>query len=194
MNPRLFNHEPLKHENAQLEQLIQLIVSGGQTGVDRAALDIAIQFNIPHGGWCPYERKAEDGTISMKYYLKEAPAPTIDESSDPDAIYKKRTELNAKDSDGTLIILKGTPIGGTLFTIEMAKKHHKPYLIIDVSNNPNTAEITDWLIKNNIRILNVAGPRASQTENIYDAAHNLLQQLITQVLSLAPKNKSQINF
>ena len=77
------------------------IISGGQTGVDRAALDIAIDLEIPHGGWCPYERKAEDGVIPAKYNLKECPAPTHAESIDPDAIYKKRTELQNDSWDNT---------------------------------------------------------------------------------------------
>lgn len=157
---------------------IKEIVTGGQTGVDRAALDIAIVFKIPHGGWCPYERKAEDGTIPAKYKLKEAPTPTAEESLDPDTIYKKRTELNARDSDGTLIIVKDAPMGGTLYTIEMAEKHKKPYLIFNLANNPEITDVVNWIIKNNIRKLNVAGPRASQTVGIYDAAYDVLQQLL----------------
>src|SRR4051812_8779376 len=99
---------------------IREIVSGGQTGVDRAALDIAIELKIPHSGWCPYGRKAEDGIISSKYNLKETSKLTSQENSGPDAIYRKRTEFNARDSDGTLVIAKDVPIGGTFYAIEMA--------------------------------------------------------------------------
>jgi hypothetical protein len=157
---------------------IEEIVSGGQTGVDRAALEVAIELKISHGGWCPYERKAEDGIIPMKYNLTEAPMPTFEESLDPDAIYKKRTELNARDSDGTLIIVREAPIGGTLYTIAMAKKYKKPYLILNLLDNLKSREVVDWIIKNNIHKLNVAGPRASQTPGIYDAAYSILQQIL----------------
>lgn len=161
---------------------IKEIVSGGQTGVDRAALDVAIEHNIPHGGWCPYGRKAEDGIIPAKYNLKESPTPTPEENIDVDAIYKKRTELNARDSDGTLIIIKDAPIGGTLYTIEMAQKHKKPYLVFYISTNSDIREAVDWIIMNNIHKLNVAGPRASQTANIYNFSYVVLQQLLNHLL------------
>lgn len=158
---------------------IKEIVSGGQTGVDRAALDIAIELKIAHGGWCPYGRKAEDGIIPTRYNLKEASKPTLEESLDPDAIYKKRTELNARDSDGTLIIVEDVPIGGTLYTIEMVKKHKRPYLVFNLSKSSEVTDIVNWIIKNNIHKLNVAGPRTSQTAAIYDSAYNIFHQLLT---------------
>lgn len=127
---------------------VREIVSGGQTGVDRAALDIAIEIGIVHGGWCPYERKAEDGVIPAKYNLREAPKPTLEESVYADAIYKKRTELNARDSDGTLIIVKDAPIGGTFYTIEMVEKHKKPYLIFNLVDDHEIKDIANWIIKN----------------------------------------------
>lgn len=157
---------------------IKEIVSGGQTGVDRAALDVAIKLNIPHGGWCPYQRKAEDGIIPMHYKMKEAEAPTPAECLDPNAIYNKRTELNVKDSDGTLIIIKDAPIGGTLYTIEMAKKHEKPYLVLNLSDDIDVTNVAKWIMDNNIRKLNVAGPRASQSADIYDAAYQVLEKLM----------------
>jgi len=157
---------------------IKEIVSGGQTGVDRAALDIALEFKIKHGGWCPYGRKAEDGIIPAKYQLKEASEPTSGESVDLDAIYKKRTELNANDSDGTLIIISDLPKGGTLYTIEMAEKYKRPYLVYNLSENSNIEEVADWIIKSNIHKLNVAGPRASQAVGIYNAAYDGLSRLL----------------
>jgi hypothetical protein len=165
-------------EYLMLNNFINAIVSGGQTGVDRAALDIAAEFKIPHGGWCPYERRAEDGIIPLKYNLKEAPKPTLEESLDPNAIYKKRTELNARDSDGTLIIVKDVPMGGTLYTIEMAEKYKRPYLVFNLIDNPEITDVTNWIIKNDIHKLNIAGPRASQASDIYDSAYNILQQLL----------------
>lgn len=158
---------------------IEQIISGGQAGVDRAALDVAIELQIPHGGWCPYQRQAEDGIIPDKYQLNEAPAaPSYLDGSDLNAIYKIRTELNARDSDGTLIILQDAPIGGTLFTIEMLKKHNKPYIIFKTSDTTGIIDVVNWIIKNQIHKLNVAGPRASQTPGIYDSTYNILYQIL----------------
>lgn len=169
------------------------IVSGGQTGADRAALDIAIHLNIPHGGWCPHGRSAEDGTISPKYNLKEAPASTPDLKPDADTIYKIRTELNARDSDGTLIILKGDPIGGTLYTIEMLQKHKKPYLLINPANQHIIDEIVTWVKKNNIRKLNIAGPRASQEKDIYESTYAILQMILKHPLIIT-NDKAATNY
>lgn len=164
-----------------IKEFVKEIISGGQTGVDRAALDLAIALDIPHGGWCSYGRKAEDGIISRKYNLKETELPTSEELQDnPDAIYKKRTELNARDSDGTLIIIKDDPIGGTLNTIEILEKYKKPYLIYNLSNDSGISDVANWIVNNNIRRLNVAGPRESQTPGIYDLAYDVLHQLLKQ--------------
>lgn len=156
---------------------IQEIVSGGQTGVDRAALDAAIALEIPHGGWCPFGRKAEDGVIPQQYNLKETNAPS-EETENPDTIYKQRTELNVCDSDGTLIITKGSPTGGTFYTIQMAEKHHKPYFVIDISIPFKNVEVINWIKVNKIHKLNVAGPRASQIKDIYNAAYDILINLL----------------
>jgi hypothetical protein len=114
--------------------------------------------------------------------LKEAPAPTPDEETDPDAIYKKRTELNAKDSDGTLIIINNAPIGGTLYTIEMLNKHIKPYIIYNLQNNPAIDDIANWIIEKKINKLNIAGPRESQAPGIYQITISILEQLLKQQL------------
>lgn len=161
---------------------IKKIMSGGQTGVDRAALDVAIELKIPHGGWCPYKRQAEDGYISEKYNLQETIEPTIEESMDPDAVYKKRTELNVRDSEGTLIVIQEDPIGGTLYTLEMIKKYKKNYLIINISKKLNPDDFVNWIIDNNIHILNIAGPRASQSINIYESTFKFLHQFLNQDL------------
>lgn len=127
------------------------IISGGQTGVDRAALDFALESGLPCGGWCPKGRIAEDGTISEKYPLKETPLKD----------YNQRTEWNVRDSDGTLILSFGKPSGGTLLTIELAKALKKPLLILDLKTATEIASFKLWLQKNNIAILNIAGPRES---------------------------------
>jgi hypothetical protein len=152
---------------------IQKILSGGQTGVDRAALDAAIKLGMPHGGWCPKTRLSEDGAIPLQYNLVETPS----------AVYAERTEWNARDSDGTLIIVKDEPTGGTAYTIEMAKKYGKPCLITYV-HKPHQIEIaTTWIRENNIRKLNVAGPRASQVIGIYEVAYQLIYELLLNLQS-----------
>lgn len=147
--------------------LVEKIVSGGQTGVDRAALDYAIAADIPHGGWCPLGRIAEDGIIAAKYQLQET------ESSE----YSVRTCRNVQDSDGTLIIVIGEPMGGTLLTIEYAKKMQKPFYILNLSAGDGPQAVRDWIIQNPIKVLNIAGPRASQAENIYTAAYKILHEI-----------------
>ena len=139
--------------------MLEKIVSGGQTGADRAALDFAIKNNIPHGGWCPKGRLAEDGPISAKYNLTEMPTDS----------YKSRTEQNVIYSDGTLILLHGPLTGGSKYTHEMAKQHHRPCLKINLANT-NVYEagtmIMVWVMGNKISVLNVAGPRASKNPYI----------------------------
>ncbi|MGB6977058.1 MAG: putative molybdenum carrier protein [Gammaproteobacteria bacterium] len=152
------------------------IISGGQTGVDRAALDAAIELKIPQGGWCPKGRLAELGTtIPGKYQLKET------SSSD----FCVRTKLNIKDSDGTLIIVLTTPIkvtDGTLLTIQEVQETNKPYLIIDLSSKQDKRVILDWIKKNNITALNIAGPRESQAPGIYAASFNFLKEVFSELI------------
>jgi uncharacterized phage-like protein YoqJ len=148
---------------------INKIISGAQTGVDRAALDVARELQIRYSGWCPRGRWAEDGTISDEYLnMTETP------SADP----KQRTEWNAKDSDGTLIILNSGPQGGTLYTIEMAKQCNKPYYIQDLSETEKYEEIHDWIKTNFIYELNIAGSRESQAPGIYKAAYSFILKLL----------------
>ncbi len=150
--------------------MIKKIVSGGQTGVDRAALDVAIQFHIPHGGWCPKNRKAEDGIIPSSYCLQET------ESED----YKQRTELNICDADGTLILVTELPAAvtdGTIFMINLVQQRHKPYLIIDLSDEHHTHKVVEWLKRNDIEILNIGGPRESQRPGIYQLSFYFLAKV-----------------
>jgi hypothetical protein len=133
-----------------------MIVSGGQTGVDRAALDAGLLLGIPHGGWCPRGRLAEDDTIPGHYRLTETA------SSD----YAVRTEQNVLDSDATLILCRGEPTGGTDLTVRLAQRHGKPCLIVDPRREASVAETIAWLALHRPRRLNVAGPRESQSVGI----------------------------
>ncbi len=147
---------------------IKKIVSGGQTGVDRAALDVAMEMNIPVGGWCPKGRKAEDGPIDVKYSLRET------KSSD----YEIRTMFNVRDSHGTLILTKGNPSRGTALTIQRAKGLDKNYMVIDLDKSHDLESVKVWLFDNYIDVLNVAGPRASNFPDIYDQARAFLESLL----------------
>ncbi|MBI4560135.1 MAG: putative molybdenum carrier protein [Candidatus Hydrogenedentes bacterium] len=147
---------------------VRKIVSGGQTGVDRAALDVALDVNIPCGGWCPQGRLAEDGVIPAQYPLRETP------SSD----YAERTAWNVRDSDGTLILTWGPPTEGTAFTIAIAEQLGKPDLTVDLYETSDTEPIEQWIRQNSVRTLNVAGPRASKCPDIYEHAAELLRRLL----------------
>jgi hypothetical protein len=151
--------------------MIQKIVSGGQTGADRAALDFAIKHGIPHGGWIPKGRKAEDGTLPEKYHLQEMPTGS----------YSKRTEKNVIDSDGTLIVSHGLLTGGSARTREFAKQHRKPWIHIELQATlyPDAARmIREWVGRNGIKVMNVAGPRASKDPKIYQVTVDLLKATI----------------
>jgi hypothetical protein len=128
------------------------IVSGGQTGADRAALDWALSRRIPCGGWCPKGRKAEDGIIDSKYPLKESSSSS----------YLQRTEWNVRDSDAT-VIFSISPVlsGGSKKTFEFARKHKKPCLHLHVGQDDAPGQLRQFLAEAKIQILNVAGPRAS---------------------------------
>jgi hypothetical protein len=149
---------------------IAKLVSGGQTGVDCASLDVALELGIPCGGWCPKGRRSESGTISAAYGLTQTPSEDV----------AQRTEWNARDSDGTLVILEGPPVGGTLLTVEMAARYRKPSLIVDLLKNHDGAreEIRAWIARNGIRTLNVAGPRESTTPGISARSKRLLRAVL----------------
>jgi len=150
--------------------MIRKIVSGGQTGADQAALDAAITLGIPHGGWIPKGRLTEKGTLPDKYKLTEM----------PDTSYASRTEQNVIDSNGTIIISHGPLSEGSEYTRQMAIKHHRPWLHIDLDQTPafkSATLISSWIDKNNIEILNVAGPRASKDSQIYSAVLKLIESV-----------------
>jgi hypothetical protein len=144
------------------------IVSGGQTGVDRAALDVALELGLPCGGWCPQGRRAEDSVIPAVYPLEETPS----------AQYQERTEWNVRDSDATLVLTLGRPVGGTALTIHFTRKHRRPCLVIDMAAPPNRESIQEWIRTNDIRILNIAGPRASIQPTAYRLAAELLRTVL----------------
>ena len=147
---------------------IEKIISGGQTGVDRAALDVALELGIPCGGWCPKGRKAEDGRIDPRYPLQETESTS----------YPVRTERNVKDSDGTLILTNGPATGGTAATIKFAQKYKKPYLVIDLGLGEYPEIVRKWEQTNKLRILNVAGPRESKTPGIHDRVVEFLGKML----------------
>lgn len=152
--------------------MLRKIISGGQTGVDRAALDVAMRLGIAHGGWVPQGRLAEDGTLPSYYQLQEM--PTED--------YAARTEKNVLDSDGTLLISRGRPTGGTDYTRKMALKHGKQLLHIDLSLGQRLSDagslIASWVEMNRIETLNVAGPRESNDPDIYMDTINIISHAL----------------
>lgn len=137
------------------------IISGGQSGLDRAALDAAMHLGISHGGWCPRGRMAEDGPIHSKYKLSETES----------ANYAERTRLNVQDSDATLICLWKNAAGlGTNLTKNLCEKYKKPCLCIQLDDENAGIKLLRWVKRNSIDVLNVAGNRESQTVGIYSVS------------------------
>lgn len=166
-------------ETSTSERRLAKILSGGQTGVDRAALDAAIRLGVPHGGWCPAGRKAEDGVIPDRYALRETFSPE----------YAERTRRNVADSDGTLIICAGPLTGGTALTVREARRFRKPYAVVNLllpRNEVDQALVRTgrWLQAKEVRVLNVAGPRASQHPGIGPMAAEFLTRLMQEVRAL----------
>jgi putative molybdenum carrier protein len=136
------------------------IVSGGQTGADRAALDWAIAHDIAHGGWCPRGRRAEDGVIGPRYRLTETPGE----------VYEERTEANVRDSDGTVILtIELALAGGSRRTAELADQLGKPWLHLARCRDGADAgeSLARFVAEHGIRVLNVAGPRASHEPDVH---------------------------
>ena len=161
--------------------MVKKIISGGQTGADQAALDAAIELGIPHGGWIPKGRKTENGELPDNYELREMPTSS----------YSKRTEQNAIDSDGTLIISHGKLTGGSFFTMEMAKKHRRPCLHVDLSKSNAfeaarkiNEDMTDFyfeqvkkICENKIVAIVGLSYRPGVTETDFTCAHDLIERL-----------------
>lgn len=146
------------------------IVSGGQTGADRAALDAAIRLGLPHGGWCPAGRAAEDGPIPARYALKETPSPHPDQ----------RTEWNVRDTDATVVLSLGPHLrGGSARTIHHAEIHRRPWLHLHRQSPDPTAALRAFLDHHQPHVLHVAGPRASEEPEIGDFVTHVLEQVLT---------------
>ncbi|MFL5382592.1 MAG: putative molybdenum carrier protein [Longimicrobiaceae bacterium] len=144
------------------------IVSGGQTGVDRAALDVALELGMECGGWCPAGRAAEDGPIDARYPLRETPSP------DP----AQRTEWNVRDSDATLVLTSGAASPGTELTIEAARRLRRPLYTLDAGSPEDVGAFRRWLQVHRVRTLDVAGPRESEAPGIYAKATRILVALL----------------
>ena len=148
---------------------LQKIISGGQTGADRAALDWAIAHNICHGGWCPAGRRAEDGAIPAKYRLLETAGSG----------YLQRTRRNIAESDATLVVNLGALDGGTLRTTQLAARLDMPLLVVwpDVESLPAAASrLQRWMSRIQPAVLNIAGPREGKRPGIYAATRALLDK------------------
>lgn len=159
-------HPPYNQEEFA-RHLVERIISGGQTGADRAALDWAIQHNVEHSGWCPKGRLAEDGTIDSKYNLRETSS----------SAYEERTELNVRDSDATAIFtISPQLIGGSLWTLSCAKKYQKPWIhLVGLrDSSQSSAQLLAFLQKHNVRLLNVAGSRRSEESEVGNFVANTL--------------------
>lgn len=137
--------------------------------MDRAALDVALELGLPCGGWCPLGRRAEDGPIEERYPLTETSWQG----------YPQRTRWNVRDSDGTLVLTRGEPTGGTALTIEYAQRLRKPHLVLDLTEAPDPAVVRAWAEDQDVRVLNVVGPRESENAGIYERAREFLREVLS---------------
>lgn len=166
--------------NVRLEK----IVSGGQTGVDRAGLDAAMEAGILVGGYCPKGRLAEDGVVPYRYPLTEMASQS----------YTARTEKNVVESDGTLILNVGSLTGGTKKTAEYAGKHAKPFLVIQLDERLTPETVTQWLNRHDILTLNVAGPRESKfSQGIYQQSLLFLRAVLSELRNEQTSKRSITN-
>lgn len=153
---------------------ITRIVSGGQTGVDRAALDVAQELGIEVGGWVPKGRLAEDGRVPDRYDLKETPSS--------DAV--QRTEWNVRDSHATLFFSDGPLVGGSATTFAFAERSGRPHLHVDLSKTtvPEAVDaISRWLSDGRCEVLNVAGPRLSETPGVDERVRAVLRPVLAKI-------------
>ena len=147
------------------------IVSGGQSGVDRGALDAALQAAVPCGGWCPADGMAEDGCIDARYGLQRL----------PQGGYARRTRRNVEDSDATLILYFGELEGGTALTAACCEQLGSPLLLVDaLETTPEQAALRarEFILRHAVLRLNVAGPRASKTPPAYAYASRTVARLL----------------
>jgi len=144
------------------------IVTGGQTGVDRAGLDVAIALGLGHGGWCPRGRLAEDGSVPSCYEMIEHVSPD----------YKVRTRQNVIDSNATLILYEQKLRGGTLLTQRCASELQVPCLCRKI-DAASVDEVRTWLGEHRPNVLNVAGPRESSHPGIYERSFEFLHLIFS---------------
>lgn len=150
--------------------MIKKIVSGGQTGADRAGVDAAIESGLEYGGWIPRGRKAEDGPISKTY---------ADFREMSFGSYPERTKQNVIDSDGTLIFGYGKLTTGSALTLRLARQYEKPFLHIDLDIETDPADrIRKWVRDHHIKVLNVAGRKLSKAPHIYDAVKTIMKKVL----------------
>lgn len=151
--------------------MVKKIISGGETGAERAALDVAVELDIPYSGWIPQGRKTEDPLLPPRYQLREI----------PDEGYGKGQEQNVIDSEGTLILSHGDLTGYSAFTRQVAEKRGRPWIHIDFSNRSafSSAQLVNaWIIKYGIEIVHITGSDSSEDPDIYDAAQRFLKAVI----------------
>ncbi len=161
------------------------VVSGGQTGADRAAFDVALELGLPIAGWVPAGRLAEDGVVDPRYGgLQEAP------SAEPAC----RTRLNVRDSDVTLVVTHGEPRGGTALTLRLAQELLRPVLHLDLdtwTGGEAALTLRTFLDRHTPLRLNVAGPRASEDPEVYDAVCKVLRQALVREPERAVSSRSR---
>lgn len=150
--------------------MVTKIISGGQTGVDRAALEWALDRGVDCGGWCPAGRLAEDGPIPERFPLRETPSGN----------YRQRTEYNVRHSDGTVILLLGSNLtGGTALTKKIASRWNRPCLILSKSTTDSPVlKLRGFIDRNRIETLNIAGPRESGEPGVGEFVRSILDEAI----------------
>lgn len=160
---------------------LKKIISGGQSGVDQAALQVAIDLEIEHGGWCPPGKVCENGIIPPQFKLLETPKECDDSATHIPR--SQRTIWNVKDSDGSLIFLSEKLLDkGTELSIKTSEKLEKPYLIVDPSFDTSYDIIQDiqkWIRENKIEILSVGGPSELSQPGIYKRTYSILTEVLS---------------
>jgi len=148
--------------------MVEKIISGAQSGCDRAALDVALELGIPHGGYCPRGRLAEDGPIPDRYQLTELASPD----------YPARTRANVEAADYTLVLTVGRLTGGTLLTVKLCGTRPHAVIDLDRADAATVAMVREALAACRVRVLNVAGPRESRCPGIHDKAAEFLRKVL----------------
>ena len=148
--------------------MIKKIISGGQTGVDRAALDVALELGIACGGWCPEGRHADDGTIPARYPVQETAGMD----------HTVRTEHNVRDSDGTLMFYRGELQGGTAYAVLMAHHLKRPVMAVNVDAPPVPGDIVDWIKRHRLEVLHVGGQREATSPGIYERVRGMIRNVV----------------